>query len=316
MSNAQASNSKILIIKLGALGDVVQSLGPMAAIRAHHQNAHITLLTTAPFEELLSKAAVADDIWIDDRPSGFDLSGWLALRRKLRLGGFDLIYDLQTSGRSSRYFKLFWPGPYPEWSGIAKGCSHPHSNPHRDNMHTLERQKEQLEMAGINDVDAPSLDAIQGDVSHLELPEKYCVIVPGGAEHRPEKRWPIDHYRDLIKRLDTEGVSAVVCGTEAEESLAASIVADRANAMNIAGKTSIVDLVGVMRGASFAIGNDSGPMHIAAALGVPSVVLYSHASDPALCAQRGPDVTILREPSLSELSVDEVYQKLPVGGGS
>jgi hypothetical protein len=59
-----------------------------------------------------------------------------------------------------------------------------------------------------------------------------------------------------------------------------------------------------------AVGNDTGPMHLIATAGVPSVVSFSHASDPELCAQRGPDLTILRRPRLEELSVDEVEAAL------
>ena len=58
------------------------------------------------------------------------------------------------------------------------------------------------------------------------------------------------------------------------------------------------------------MGNDTGPMHLITIAGCPSVVLYSQASDPALCAQKGVDVTILRHDLLSELSVDEVEAAL------
>ena len=64
---------------------------------------------------------------------------------RARCAGSTSCYDLQTSSRSSRYFRL---AGRPPWSGIAPGCSHPHANPRRDFMHTRERQREQLEMAG------------------------------------------------------------------------------------------------------------------------------------------------------------------------
>ena len=66
----------------------------------------------------------------------------------------------------------------------------------------------------------------------------------------------------------------------------------------------------IVIGAAGAVGNDTGPMHLIATAGCPSVVLYSLASDPALCAQQGPDVTILRRDTLDELSVDEVEAAL------
>ena len=75
--------------------------------------------------------------------------------------------------------------------------------------------------------------------------------------------------------------------------------------------------LGIAKAAKAAVGNDSGPMHVAAVAGTPSVVLYSNDSDPALCAQCGADVTILRRPSLDALNVDDVMQALPTAlGGS
>ncbi|NVN13564.1 glycosyltransferase family 9 protein, partial [Nguyenibacter vanlangensis] len=96
--------TRVLVIKLGALGDLVQAFAPFAAIRAHHPHAAITLLTTAPFAELMRAAPWFDRVAVDARPSWWDVRGMLALRRTLR--GHDVVYDLQTSGRSSRYFRL------------------------------------------------------------------------------------------------------------------------------------------------------------------------------------------------------------------
>ena len=72
----------------------------------------------------------------------------------------------------------------------------------------------------------------------------------------------------------------------------------------------------VAKGAQFALGNDNGPMHIAATANTKSFVLYSHASDPALCAQRGQDVTIIRRESMDDLSVDDVMASISKAGGS
>lgn len=311
MNGAPDQSQRILVIKLGALGDVVQALGPMAAIRRHHATAHITVMTTRPFAALIDAAKVADDVWIDDRPGLLNLLGWLSLRSRLRRGGFDRVYDLQTSGRSGRYFRLFWPGLPPQWSGIAAGCSHPHDNPRRDFMHTQARQAEQLAAAGIGDVGAADLSGIDADMTRFALPATYCLIVPGGAKHRPDKRWSMAHYRDIVRRVGETSCTPIICGGIDERALGEAIADGTPAARNLAGETSLLELVALARGAAFALGNDSGPMHIAAAAGTPSIVLYSHASDPALCAQRGADVTILRRPDLAELTPDAVFAALP-----
>lgn len=311
---AGGPQKRILVIKLGALGDVVQALGPMAAIRDHFNDAHMTVLTRPPFDSLIMARGVADKIIFDPKPRGLNLPAWLDLRRTLREGAFDQVFDLQTSKRSSTYFKLFWPSK-PVWSGIAAGCALPHANPNRDHMHTLERQADQLSMAGIKDVPAPSLDGIDPDLSSLNLPPSFTMLVPGGAAHRPEKRWPAEKYRALAQRLDSSSAPVVIVGSADEKVLGDEITKGLPNAINLAGKTSLPQLVGIAKAAKAALGNDSGPMHVAAVAGTPSVVLYSEASDPALCAQRGADVTILRKPSLDALSVDEVMQALPTHPG-
>lgn len=301
---------RILVIKLSALGDVVLALGAMQAIRRHHPTAHITVLTTSPFVDLISTARIANDIIVDKRPKTFDIGGWLALRRTLRAGKFHRVYDLQTSDRSSGYFKLFWPDAKPEWSGIAAGCSHPHANPERDFMHTLDRQSEQLEMAGIRDVSEPDLSKLAADITKFGLPDRYAVLVPGGAAHRPEKRWPVEGYISLAGRLRDTGLTPVVVGGAYEHPLARDIAAMVPETIGLTAATSLLQLISVIRGATLAVGNDSGPMHIAALLGIPSVVLYSHDSDPALCGQRGAKVTIIREEAASDIQLGQVMEAL------
>lgn len=301
---------RILVIKLSALGDVVLALGAMQAIRRHHPTAHITILTTSPFVDLISTARIANDIIVDKRPKAFDISGWLALRRTLRAGKFHRVYDLQTSDRSNGYFKLFWPDTKPEWSGIVPGCSHPHANPERDFMHTLDRQAEQLEMAGIKDVPDPDLGKLAADITKFNLPDRCAVLVPGGAAHRPEKRWPIDGYIALAVKLRDDGLTPVVVGGAYEHPLARDIINIVPETVGLTAETSLLQLVSVIRGATLAVGNDSGPMHIAALLGIPSVVLYSHASDPTLCAQRGAQVTIIREETASDIQLEQVMEAL------
>ena len=139
MSNL-SSVKKVLVIKLGALGDFIQATGPFAALRRHHGCAQITLLTTPPFAKLASASGWFDEVWSNGRPARIDILAWIKLWSKLRSSTFQRVYDLQTSRRSSFYIHLFWPGSTPEWSGIANGCSHQHVNSRRDILHTLDRQ--------------------------------------------------------------------------------------------------------------------------------------------------------------------------------
>ncbi|MBT3359929.1 MAG: glycosyltransferase family 9 protein [Rhodospirillales bacterium] len=302
--------SRILVIKLGALGDLVQAFGPFAAIRRHHEDAHITLLTSPPYAAFAEASGLFDQVWWDSRPKFSQLVEWLALRHRLRAGSFERVYDLQTSDRSSFYFRLFWPGPTPEWSGIAKGCSHPHANAKRDLMHTVERQAEQLGMAGIETVPAPDFSWVAADVARFDLPGRYALLVPGGAPHRPAKRWPVERYGELANWLFRQGILPVLIGTQAEGDILAAISEACPQSRSLAGKTDFLDIAALAHGAVSAVGNDTGPMHLIAAAGCASVVLYSGESDPALCAQRGPRVAVLRRTSLDDLAPPQVEKVL------
>ncbi|MFC3230443.1 glycosyltransferase family 9 protein [Marinibaculum pumilum] len=299
-------SERILVIKLGALGDMVQAIGPFQAIRAHHLDAHLTLLTTAPFEGLARDLDIFDEIWLDRRPRWWQFGRIAALRNRLLAAGFRRVYDLQTSDRSGFYFRLWPPGGRPEWSGIAAGCSHPHANPDRDSMHTLDRQAEQLELAGIPHVPPPDLRPLRHDIRHFAVGPDAVLLVPGGAAHRPGKRWPAASYAKLARLLAADGLRPVVLGSVAEQKLAHEICADCPAALDLSGQTDLGDIVGLAQAARGAVGNDTGPMHLIAAAGCPSVVLFSAESDPSLCAPRGRKVTVLGRPALSSLEVAEV----------
>jgi ADP-heptose:LPS heptosyltransferase len=301
----------ILVIRLGALGDVVLSLGPMAAIRQHHPKARITLLTTRPYAAWLAKSPYFDEVWIDDRAPWWRPDRLLALRRRLIGGGFARVYDLQTSGRSSRYLK-FWSGrAAPEWSGIAPGASHPDSNPGRSVAHTIDRQREQLRLAGIPVTPLTDLAWMKStDLGRFNLPQRYALIIPGGSAHRPEKRWPVENYAKLARLLSSAGITPVIIGGGDERGLASTILTACPTARDLTTQTSFEDLVTLARSATLAAGNDTGPMHLIAATGTPGVVLFSRHSNPDLCAPRQPRMTILRRDDLVTLTVDEVFQPL------
>ncbi|WP_419729870.1 glycosyltransferase family 9 protein [Lichenicola sp.] len=301
---------RILVIKLGALGDFVLAFAPFAAIRAHHPHDHITLLTTAPFVGLATASPWFDAVAIDARPSWWDLPALARLRGILRGQGF--IYDLQTSGRSSRYFHLTvgTGGPArPGWSGIAVGASHPDSDPARDRLHTRTRQTGQLARAGIAVVPDPDLAWLARAESPLPGSDRIALLVPGAAMHRPGKRWPVARFAALAAVLAEGGLQPVVVGGAPDADAAAAIAAHCPGAIDLTGRTSLLQLGALAARAEVAIGNDTGPMHLAAAMGCRSIVLFGPESDPALTAPIGRtpgQVSVVRVPDLAGLPVDRV----------
>jgi ADP-heptose:LPS heptosyltransferase len=298
---------RILVIKLGALGDFVQALAPVPAIRQHHAGDHIALLTTARYGALAARTGLFDDVLIDRRPHGFDVPGWLTLRRMLRRDRFDRVYDFQTSDRSNFYYRLLRPGQPPEWSGIAWRCSHPHANRGRDRQHTMDRQAEQLLMAGIHPVPLTPWLPAAGSLPATLAGRRFALLIPGSSPRHPAKRWPAERYGELARRLSRAGWLPVVCGVAGEDALGGAIRAICPECVDLIGQTDVAGLAALAKAAALTIGNDTGATHVAAAGGNPVVVLFSGNSDPALCAPRGAAVRLLIEPDLARLSVEAVF---------
>lgn len=302
--------SRILVIKLSAFGDFVLSIASFQAIRAHHPEAEITLLTTAPFQRLAEASGCFDRVWIDRRPAWWQFGAWLALRRQLTGGRFQRVYDLQRSDRSGGYFRLL-PAPKPEWVGVAPGCSHRYQPPQDQVLHICAREAQQLALAGVPEPGLPDLSFLDADVSGLDLPPRFALLVPGGSAHRPGKRWPAENYAALARHLLAREIVPLLLGAEAERAEIAAIAAAAPGARDLCGRTSLEALAALGRRAELAVGNDTGPMHLIAAAGAPSLVLYSHDSDPAKIAPRGPSVATLRRERLADLSLEEVLAALP-----
>jgi ADP-heptose:LPS heptosyltransferase len=306
-----STRRKILVIKLSALGDFVQALGPAAAIRQHHAADEITLLTTHAFAGLAHQSGLFDKIAIDNRPKLFEIGAWVKLRRVLRSSRFDRVYDLQTSDRSSFYFWLFLPAASPEWSGIAWRCSHPHANLGRHPQHTIDKQAEQLLMAGIHPTPLPRCPASTRPLPAGVKQSAFFILIPGSSPRHPEKRWPAKRYGELARQVfDATELLPVIIGSAGEEVLAAEIRAVCPAAIDLVGRTELSSLVDLADRAAFTVGNDTGATHIAAAGGHPVVVLFSDASEPSRCAPRGREIHVLTSPRLDDLLVDHVFAQV------
>ena len=156
---------------------------------------------------------------------------------------------------------------------------------------------------------------LTSDVSHFDLPEDYALLVPGGAHHRPGKRYPAVAYRELGRHMAKQGTAPVIIGAEAEADVCAEVAHDVPLARNLCGKTSLADIAELARHARVAIGNDTGPMHLIAPTGCKTVVLFSTDSDPKLCGQRGSDVTILSAMMTSGIPFLDVVETAGLGSG-
>lgn len=299
---------RILVIKLGAFGDFVQALGPMRAIRRHHPHAHITLMTTAPFLALGQACGLFDGIFIDTRPKWNQPKKWMALRNILNGGQFMRVYDLQNNDRTALYFKLMTPKP--EWVGAAKGASHRNASPERAAGHAFDGHRQTLARAGIADVPVDTLDWMTGGAAPFDLPHPYALVVPGAAPSRPLKKWPARYYAELCAALVRAGIHPVLIGSDHEKDIAQDILARCPQAVNLTGKTQMTDLPALARGAAFAVGNDTGPMHMIGPTGCKCLVLFSADSDPVKHRPLGTNVHTVFESDLGDLQPARVLEIL------
>ncbi len=299
---------KILIIKLGAFGDFVQALGPMRAIRAAHPGATFTLLTTAPFEELARQSGLFDAIWRDPRAKWYQPRTWMAVKDKFNRAQFTRVYDLQNNDRTNFYFKLF--NPKPQWVGIAKGASHQNTSPLRTAGHSFDGHRQTLALAGIHTVPIDDLSWMKSDIARFTLTAPYVLIVPGASPKRPLKRWPASHYAALCTMLADKNYQPVIIGSAQEKSIAREIVTRCAAAIDLTGETEMGALPALARGAAFAVGNDTGPMHMIAPTGCASLILFSADSNAVKHKPLGPRVITLSQADLADLSPQAVWRYL------
>ena len=297
----------ILIVKLGAFGNIILSLAAFAAIRQHHAGARISVLTSSTYAAWLRSFPYFDEVLVDPRPALWDRPATHRLSQMLADGHFSRVYDLQTSSRSSRYFRLFPIKDRPEWSGIAYGCSHPDRDPRRNDLHDTVRQQGQLRQAGIVAFPPADLSWCTGDIARFILPGDFALLVPGSSPDRLAKRWPAERYQALAQTLSERGIASVILGAGAEKGLASAIPAG----IDLIGQTSFGDLCDLARAARFAVGNDTGPMHLIATSGCPSITLFSNDSNPSQCAPVGRWTRIVQRPNLAELPLEAVLKELP-----
>ena len=309
MPMASERRQRVLIIKLSALGDIVQAEGAMHDIRLHHPAAEITVMTTPPYRRLMERCPWVDRVFIDPRASRWRLDCMFALRRRLRREGFHLIYDLQQVGRTDFYYRWFLRGT--PWVGGARGCSvycrRPEDRCAADHFALcLERAGVPVEHTLRCDVSWMADDV--GDIlGRAGLAGPFIVLVPGGSAEHPQKRWPF--YRQLAERLMQAGWQIATIPGPGETGLC------RATGGHVLLEADgrvldIFRLAGVLGRAALVVGNDTGPTHIAVHLQRPGLALFSDHIPPTFSGIQHGRFLWLEQADLREMTVETVWQAL------
>ena len=310
-----AKAKQILIIKHGALGDMIFAQGAFQAIRSHHKLDHITLLTTSPYASLSKAMGIFDQVWVDNRPRPLtqSLACW-KLFKKLNKAKFDYVYDLQKSKRTRLYFKImrWFFKPFPKWCSKFLGCHFAYTDPHQNDLHIYDRHIKLLEAAGIKNVPLPSVSWMTSDISRFNLPKKFYLFVPGCSPTQLHKRWEAAKYGAIAQSLVKKGITPVILGRDEEAEAIQAIQDICPESISLKNQTTLFDLGALGRSAVGALGHDTGPMHIVAVTGCPSILLFSYSSIPEHYAPRGFKAQVIHKKNLADVSVEEVLEKMSV----
>lgn len=285
---------KILIIKFGGLGDIILSLDAIFSISCHHKNNKIVLLTEQPFETILSKTSFFEEVLTIKR-SLFYFIDIKQISKKILSYNFSHVYDLQTSRRTSHYLKYFFEKGSIT-NGIGRYAKLNHLNSQRNFMHTIDRQKQQVELSNIKFSIMEDYEWLLDKNINIPNP-KFALIVPGGSKSRLYKRIPKLVYEKIIKFLLKNKIKPVLVGSEDDKNVCAQLSLISKEILNLCTTTSIGQIFFLAKHSFLSVGNDTGPMHIIARGNNKTLVFFTKFSDPKLCRPTGKDVEIFQYPN-------------------
>ena len=284
------NTKRILIIKFGGLGDIFLSLRAIYSIVSHHRK-KVVLLTENPYDQIFIKSKWFEEIVVIKR-SLFYFYDKIQIKKKLDVNSFEFVYDLQTSKRSSSYLSIFFKLGI-KTSGIGHYASFNHANTLRDNMHTIDRQKEQLEISSIKFLKKIDIAWLfESKRINFNSKIKYSLIVPGGSKKRTNKRIPYKVFNHIIHTLLEKKILPILIGSYDDIEICSSLEKIHPSIKNLCAKTNILDIAKLSKNSTVSIGNDTGPIHVIANGDMPTFVFFTKHSNPKLCAPVGKNVKI------------------------
>lgn len=298
----------ILVIKHGALGDVVQISGVLQDIRRHYHDRNIVILTTKAFQKLFSLCPYIDEVMMDERRPGWNLPALFALRAAVRGKNFSQVIDLQNSSRTEFYRKHIFG--ISAWSSTRTILQADETKLEFDRAGVLERFRIQLERSGI-----PAAHTLHPDFSWAVdtgydpgIGGDYIFIAPFSSTKSPHKRWP--HYQQLIALIRAEFPGFEFVLAPAPSELESARQFDARVALHQGRATDFSQLARVIQGARYVIANDTGPAHMAAHLGCRGLVLFGSHTSPEQTSIETGCFRALQAPDLSRLAAHEVFQRI------
>ena len=303
---------RVLFIRIGAMGDVLHALPAVSAVRVALPNAHLAWAIEPRWQPLLSgstgQSSLLDTFhrvetrqWKQSPLSLATARSIVSLRSQLRAGNYDLAIDLQGSIRSALVGRL---AGTPDLVGQKTPRETParllyHRQVPLTAPHVIDQAAElvsaalhlPLQRAPITLPVDPAAERWWRQQAFGET--SFVLLVPQAGWGA--KQWPADRFGLLAQQLTQAGYRVLVNQVHAADPLAAAVVAaSRETAEPVT--ADLVQLIALIRRAALVIAGDTGPTHLAAALGRPVLALFG-PTDPARTGPRGPSARVLRDPA-------------------
>jgi len=297
--NTGQKPKNILIIKPSALGDIVTALPALSSLRASFPDAKISWFVRSEYAPLFDSVDGLDDIILFDRKG---LGSWwynpksfaalVRLIRRLRQGKFDLVIDLQGLLRTAIFAwlagckKRFGMKASREFAGPFYTHKIAQDD---DSIHLIDYYQKIVSAAGASvksykfnlTSTKRAVDSVTGLLTEHGIKSgRYAVFVPGSAH--AFKCWPVGNFAALADKVtSTFDLPIIAVGTSAEKAITGMLKStSKVPITNFAGLTDIPQLIALLDGAKVVVSNDTGPGHIATALGVPVVLIFG-VTNPA-----------------------------------
>ncbi len=294
--------SSYLVVRMGAMGDVIHTLPAVASL----PKGHVTWVVDPKWAVLLEgNPYVGEVIPLNRKQWGSVSAAWSRLREKR----FDVTIDFQGLIKSAiaarigggRIFGFAQPREAAAKLAYAVTCQPRHA-------HVVDQNLELARVAGATDarIEFP----IPGGAAEGELPEDFVLACPFAGW--PSKEWPLENYAALAAALERQtGLPLVLNAHPAAEASLRQLKGVRVHISSIKG------LIDATRRARAVVGIDSGPLHLAAALGKPGVALFG-PTDPARNGPYGGAIPVLRAPGAVTSykrgpSIDDSMKRIGIG---
>jgi heptosyltransferase-1 len=319
---------RFLIVRLGSLGDVVHAIPAVAALKKRFPDAAIDWVVGPRYVDLVRLVTVVDRVIPFDPRQG--ALAFPTMIRTLRRVGYEAAIDLQGLVKSAALSRMI---------GASRVIGFPRAHLREplarflysetpdpgDAPHVIQKGIALMRALGVSESSIEFPLAVPRSSAAAVVAARfgssaYALVNPGAAW--PNKRWPVDRFGALAAAIrERRGLGSLVLWGPGEESMASAVVAASRGAAELAPPTTITDIAAIAKGASLMVSGDTGPLHIAAAVGIPIVALFG----PTRADRNGPwspsDISLSRfdqcvchyerrcrrsEPCIDDISVAEV----------